>query len=53
MAMLTKAALFETVARVCDFNQNEAEVIVEGILDSIVRTVRAGQVAGLRPPMLY
>src|SRR3989442_11107589 len=45
---MTKADLIEDVSRVVEMTRKEAEVIVEAILDSVVRSVRGGDKIEIR-----
>jgi aminoglycoside 6'-N-acetyltransferase I len=48
MSTLTKAELCETVGHLCEIRIEEAGVIVDSILDTIARAVRAGKVVAVR-----
>jgi integration host factor subunit beta len=45
---MTKADLIEEVARVVEFTRKEAEVIVEAIFDSVVRSLKNGDKIEIR-----
>jgi len=45
---MTKADLIEEVSRVVEMTRKEAEVIVEAIFDSIVRSLRGGDKIEIR-----
>src|ERR1700720_317717 len=45
---MTKAELIEEVSRVVEMTRKEAEVIVEAIFDSVVRSLRGGDKIEIR-----
>ena len=45
---MTKADLIEEVSRVVEMTRKEAEVIVEAIFDSVVRSLRGGDKIEIR-----